>query len=111
MVVLLAVVLLVLFEGSSVRTAGEEMDPGFQRDVVLAVGKPTGWVADRLPFDEWADDALAFLEDDGVGDEGGFDSHAERGAAAASRRSPRTRSTRRSWAPSPSRRASSTRCW
>lgn len=73
-VVFLAVVVLVLFEGSSVRTAGEEMQPGFERDVVETVGKPTGWVADRLPFDEWGDDALAFLEDDGVGDEGGFDS-------------------------------------
>ena len=72
-VVFLAVVLLVLFEGSSVRTAGEEMNPGVERDVVLAVGKPAGWVADRLPFDEWGDDALAFLEDEGVGDEGGFD--------------------------------------
>jgi len=73
-VVFLAVVVLVLFEGSSVRTAGEEMQPGFERDVVETVGKPTGWVADRLPFDEWGDDALAFLEDDGAGDEGGFDS-------------------------------------
>ena len=73
-VVFVAVVLLVLFEGSSVRTAGEEMQPGFERDVVVAVGKPSGWVADRLPFDEWGDDALAFLEDEGVGDEGGFDS-------------------------------------
>ena len=73
-VVFLAVVVLVLFEGASVRTAGEEMQPGFERDVVEAVGKPTGWVADRLPFDEWGNDALAFLEDDGVGDEGGFDS-------------------------------------
>jgi lysophospholipase L1-like esterase len=72
-VVFLAVAVLVLFEGSSVRTASEEMQPGFERDVVEAVGKPTGWVADRLPFDEWGDDALAFLEDEGVGDEGGFD--------------------------------------
>jgi len=60
-VVFLAVVVLVLFEGSSVRTASEEMQPGFERDVVEAVGEPTGWVADRLPFDEWVDDALAFL--------------------------------------------------
>jgi hypothetical protein len=50
------------------------MQPGFERDVVVAVGKPSGWVADRLPFDEWGDDALAFLEDEGVGDEGGFGS-------------------------------------
>jgi hypothetical protein len=73
-VVFVSVVLLTVFEGSSVRTAGEEMQPGFERDVVVSVGKPTGWVADRLPFDEWSDDALAFLEDGGVGDEGGFDS-------------------------------------
>jgi hypothetical protein len=73
-VVFLAVVVLVLFEGASVRTAGEEMQPGFERDVVEAVGEPTGWVADRLPLDEWGDDALAFLEDGGAGDEGGFDS-------------------------------------
>jgi hypothetical protein len=48
------------------------MQPGLERDVVVAVGGPAGWVADRLPFDEWGDDALAFLEDEGVGDEGGF---------------------------------------
>ena len=29
-----------------------------------AVGEPAGWVADRLPFDEASDDALAVLEDD-----------------------------------------------
>jgi lysophospholipase L1-like esterase len=71
-VVFLSVVVLTLFEGSSVRTAGDEMQPGLERDVVVAVGAPAGWVADRLPFDEWGDDALAFLEDEGVGDEGGF---------------------------------------
>ncbi len=73
-VVFLAVVVLVLFEGSSVRTAGDEMQPGLERDVVVAVGEPAGWVSDRLPLDEWGDDALAFLEDGGVGDEGGFES-------------------------------------
>jgi lysophospholipase L1-like esterase len=77
--VALAVLLLVLFEGSSIRLSGEEMQPGFERDVVLAIGKPAGWIADRLPFDEWGDEALAFLEDDEVGGAGGFD----RGAPAA----------------------------
>jgi hypothetical protein len=71
-VVFVSVLLLALFEGSSVRTAGEEMQPGLERDVVVAVGDPAGWIADRLPFDEWGDDALAFLEDEGVGGEGGF---------------------------------------
>ena len=62
-VVFLAALLLVLFEGSSIRSAGEEMDPGLERDLVLAVGEPAGWLADRIPFDEWTDDALAVLED------------------------------------------------
>jgi hypothetical protein len=48
--VLVAVVLLALFEGPSVRSAGEEMQPGWERSLVLAVGKPTGWVADLLPL-------------------------------------------------------------
>jgi lysophospholipase L1-like esterase len=74
--VLIAVVLLALFEGSSIRSAGEEMDPGLARELTLAVGAPAGWIADRLPFDEWTDDALAFLEDDGVGEKGGFEESA-----------------------------------
>jgi hypothetical protein len=72
-VVFLSVIVLVLFEGSSVRQAGDELQPGVERDVVRAVGEPTGWVADRLPFDEWGDDALAFLEDQDAGGSGGFD--------------------------------------
>ena len=72
-VVFLSVVVLVLFEGSSVRQAGDDMQPGLERDVVRAVGEPAGWVSDRLPFDEWGDDALAFLEDEGASGQGGFD--------------------------------------
>jgi lysophospholipase L1-like esterase len=74
--VALAAILLILFEGSSIRLSGEEMQPGFERDVVLAIGKPAGWIADRLPFDEWGDEALAFLEDEEVGGAGGFESRA-----------------------------------
>jgi hypothetical protein len=81
-VVFLSVLVLVLFEGSSVRQAGDDLQPGVERDVVRAVGKPTGWVADRLPFDEWGDDALAFLEDEGSGAAGGF-GDARRADAAA----------------------------
>lgn len=63
-VVGLAVLLLVLFEGESIRDAGEEMQPGVGRDVVLAVGKPAGWVGDLLPFDEAADGVLGWLSPD-----------------------------------------------
>ena len=72
LIVFLAALLLALFEGSSIREAGEEMQPGLERDLLLAVGEPAGWLSDRVPFDEWTDDALAFLEDEGVSEEGGF---------------------------------------
>ena len=90
LVVLVAVALLVVFRGESIRNSGEELNSGLERTVVLAVGKPAGWIADRLPFDEAASDALGFLDpDDDLGDEGGFDSaatpgRAERGAARRS---------------------------
>ena len=81
-VVFVAALLLVLFEGSSIRGAGEEMDPGIARELTLAIGKPAGWVSDRLPFDDWTDDALAFLEDEGVGQAGAFDSAGAGGRTA-----------------------------
>ena len=111
MVVFLSVVVLVLFEGSSVRQASDDMQPGFERDVVHAVGQPTGWVADRLPFDEWGDDALAFIEDEGAGEGAGFgdarradaatvpavspDSFAPRGAGREARAAARPRQAAR----------------
>lgn len=75
LVVVMALALLVVFRGESIRNSGEELDSGLERTVVLAVGKPAGWIADRLPFDEAASDALGFLDpDEDLGDEGGFDS-------------------------------------
>ncbi|MET0973096.1 MAG: GDSL-type esterase/lipase family protein [Thermoleophilaceae bacterium] len=76
----LVVVLLILFEGASLRNAGEEMDPGIERDVVVAVGHPAGWVADQLPFDEIAAKATDWIgENDDLGDGGGFDQAAAGG--------------------------------
>ena len=72
------------------------------------MGKPAGWIADRLPFDDWTDDALAFLEDEDVGDAGGFDAgrpgSAGRGVptGAARRRSIRPSSARGRSAPASS---------
>lgn len=60
----LAALLLVLLAGSSVRRAGERMDPGLDRDIVVAVGKPAGWIADRLPLADVADRATAWLSPD-----------------------------------------------
>jgi hypothetical protein len=62
--VFLAALLLALFEGTSIRRAGERMDPGVSRDFVMAVGKPAGWIAEQLPFAALADDATAWLSPD-----------------------------------------------
>jgi uncharacterized protein len=45
----IAVVLLTFAEGRSVRHAGREMPSGWERSLVLAVGNPAGWLADRIP--------------------------------------------------------------
>ena len=72
-VVGVALALLVLLRGESIRDSGESMQPGFERTVVVAAGKPAGWVADRLPFDEAADSVLSWMSpDDELPSEGGF---------------------------------------
>jgi lysophospholipase L1-like esterase len=80
--VVLAGLLLALVEGPSIRRAGERMEPGVVRTAVLAVGKPAGAAADRLPLDEAGDDATAWLAADAeLGQEGGFGDTAAAGAA------------------------------
>jgi len=54
-------VLLVVFQGASIRKAGEEMKPGIGRDAILAVGKPAGWLADRLPLASVSNAATGWL--------------------------------------------------
>ena len=74
--------LLVVLQGDAARNWGEQMDPGIGRDVVLAFGKPAGWVADRLPFADAADDATSWIaSEDDLGDAGGFDAPTETTAA------------------------------
>lgn len=63
-VVFLAAVLLVLMAGDSPSRAAEEMEPGPIRSVVGAVGGPTGWVADRLPFAAAADQVAGWVRSD-----------------------------------------------
>src|SRR4051812_31212603 len=62
--VVLVAALLVVFKGDSIRRAGEQMNDGIGRDVVLAIGKPAGWVADHTPLADAADDATAWLSPD-----------------------------------------------
>jgi hypothetical protein len=81
-VVSFAALLCVLFEGGSIRRAGEQMSPGVGRDLVLAVGRPAGWVADQLPLAHVAHEATAWLSPDESLDAGGS---FERSAATTSR--------------------------
>ncbi|MEA2159909.1 MAG: uncharacterized protein QOD66_2289 [Solirubrobacteraceae bacterium] len=73
-VVLVSAGLLILFQGASVRKAGREMNPGVGRDLVLAVGRPAGWIADRLPLASVSSSATAFLSPEpSLGGPGGFE--------------------------------------
>jgi lysophospholipase L1-like esterase len=62
--VAITAVILVVCAGASVRKAGEEMSPGIGRDLVLAFGRPAGWVADQLPFHSAAHTLTAWLSPD-----------------------------------------------
>lgn len=81
-VVGIVVFLLVILTGSSVRHAGDEMAPGWERTMVRAVGEPAGWLSDQLPLQDLVADATEPLKtgEDLSGGEGGFD---ETGTAAA----------------------------
>jgi hypothetical protein len=90
--VLIAIVLLVLLEGGSIRRSGDRMDPGVERTVVRAVGAPAGWLADRLPLADAVHRATAWLSPDeqlsgGAGafrtPPAGVDAAASRAAGAA----------------------------
>jgi lysophospholipase L1-like esterase len=70
----LTAILLVLFAGPSIRGAGERMEPGLGRTLVLVVGAPAGWVADRLPLADAASRGTAWLSpDDDLDEKAGFD--------------------------------------
>jgi lysophospholipase L1-like esterase len=74
--VFVAVILLLLIEGASIRNTGKKMDAGIQRSMVLAVGHPAGWLADQLPLAAAADKLTAALspDDELSGGPGGFNS-------------------------------------
>jgi lysophospholipase L1-like esterase len=81
--VLIAAIIVLVATGPSIRRTGNRMDPGFERDMVLAVGKPAGAVADWLPFHGWADTLTGWLAPDSeVGGEGAFATTAVAGTGA-----------------------------
>jgi lysophospholipase L1-like esterase len=74
--------LLLAFEGRSIRRSGEEMQAGWQRSLVLVVGRPAGALSDATGLASVKDRALAWAHpDDGLSGPGGFD-QAARGAGA-----------------------------
>lgn len=74
-------VLLFATAGPGIREAGEQMDPGLERTLVLAVGKPAGALGDAVPLHEVADEATAWLSTDEELGEGGFTAAAQGTAA------------------------------
>src|ERR1700709_1467206 len=62
--VFVAVILLLLIEGASIRNTGKKMDSVVQPTVVPAVGHPAGWLADQLPLAAAADKLTSSLSPD-----------------------------------------------
>jgi lysophospholipase L1-like esterase len=60
----LALALIVVCDGDGIRRQGEKLKPGFERDVVLAIGHPAGWIADQLPFADAVDAMTGWLSPD-----------------------------------------------
>jgi lysophospholipase L1-like esterase len=56
--------ILIVCSGSSILKAGNEMNHGIGRDAVLAVGKPAGWIAGRLPLRSAANTVTDWLSPD-----------------------------------------------
>jgi hypothetical protein len=84
----LTAILLLIFAGGSVREAADELDPGIGRDVVVAVGKPAGWISDRLPLADTRRDLTSWLSPDTELGEGSFETNAGATSAAQGRSSP-----------------------
>ncbi|HEX8121626.1 MAG TPA: hypothetical protein VF549_10230 [Solirubrobacteraceae bacterium] len=78
-------VLLFITSGPGIREAGEQMDPGLDKTLVLAVGEPAGALGDVIPLHEVADEATAWLSpDDDLGEGGGFTAAAQTQGAPGS---------------------------
>jgi lysophospholipase L1-like esterase len=68
-----AILLLLLFKGPSIKTQGERLKPGAIRSVVLAVGRPISAVTKPLPFDNWTHSLFGWLSpDEDLGNAPGF---------------------------------------
>src|SRR3954465_3565109 len=77
------VVLLLLFEGASIRRSGEEMSSGWERTLVLTFGRPAGALSDRTGLGDVKNRLVAWAHpDDGLSGPGGFAQAANSGSSA-----------------------------
>jgi lysophospholipase L1-like esterase len=68
-----ATLLLVTFEGRSIRRSGDQMTPGWERSLVLAVGRPAGAVADATGLGTVKDKLVGWAHPhDALSGPGGF---------------------------------------
>jgi hypothetical protein len=75
--IVVAALVLVAIQGSSMHATGEQLNDGAQRDVVLAVAKPAGWIARRSSLHRVSDRLRKELSPDAqLGSGGGFDTQA-----------------------------------
>ena len=82
--VVVAAIVLTAIQGASMRATGEQLNDGVQRDVVLAVAKPAGWVGRQLPFRTVAADLRTQLSpDSSLSGAGGFGATATAAPGAA----------------------------
>lgn len=82
--IFVAILVLLVAQGQSMRSSGEKMQPGFERDVVLAVAHPSAWVADGIGLHDDVHRLTASLSpDESLDGPGGFDDAPATGAAAA----------------------------
>lgn len=86
--ILVATLLLVLLKGQSLQTQAEKLDPGLERTLLTAVGRPTSWIADAVGLTPSVDNLTASLSPDATltGDGGFATAEAERtthGSSAA----------------------------
>jgi lysophospholipase L1-like esterase len=71
----LCTLLLLAFEGRSIRRSGEEMRAGWERSLVLAVGRPAGAVSDALGLATVKDTLVGWVHPgQALSGPGGFDS-------------------------------------
>jgi hypothetical protein len=64
LVVVVVALGLLLLTGDSIKRTAEQTEPGLGHDVAVVLATPIEWLSDKLPLDDVADDATAWLSPD-----------------------------------------------